>query len=73
LWIAARGVLKAGAFADICVLDPEQVAETNDFGDPYRYARGVDWVVANGTVTLENGSATGTLAGRVLRFRQGAA
>jgi len=66
-------VLKAGAFADICVLDPDRVAETNDFGDPYRYARGIDWVVVNGQVSLEKGAATGALPGRVLRFRAGAA
>jgi len=71
--LAGRGVLKAGAFADIAVIDPEQVAETNDFSDPYRYAKGVDWVIANGQVTLERGSLTGTLPGRTLRFRQGAA
>ncbi len=71
--LSGRGVITPGAFADICVIDPEQVSETNEFGDPYRYARGIDWVVANGQVTLEQGAATGILPGRVLRFRQGTA
>ena len=71
--LAGRGVLMAGAFADVCVLAPEKVAEVADFGDPYRYARGIDWVIANGRTTLEKGAATGDLPGKVLRFRQGAA
>jgi N-acyl-D-aspartate/D-glutamate deacylase len=71
--LSGRGVLTSGAFADICVLDPDKVGETNDFGDPYRFAKGIDWVVCNGQVALEKGAATGALPGRVLRFRQGSA
>jgi N-acyl-D-amino-acid deacylase len=71
--LSGRGVLKAGAFADLCVLDPANVAEVADFGDPYRYARGIDHVVVNGRLSLEGGQATGELPGRVLRFRNGSA
>ncbi|MFN8624038.1 MAG: amidohydrolase family protein [Chloroflexota bacterium] len=67
LRIADRGRVREGLAADLVVLDPATVAETNDWDHPRRPPVGVDAVLVNGTVVVRSGVATGTLAGRVLR------
>lgn len=61
-----RGVLRTGAAADIVVLDPMRVRDAADFASPHRLAEGIEIVIVNGAVTMENGRATGRRAGRVL-------
>jgi N-acyl-D-aspartate/D-glutamate deacylase len=68
LGVADRGVLAAGAWADITVFDPATIAEHATYDDPHRYATGVSTVVVNGTVVIDGGDHTGALPGRVLRF-----
>jgi N-acyl-D-amino-acid deacylase len=62
-----RGVVRAGAFADLVVFDPETVADRSTFLKPTEPAAGIEMVICNGRVTAEGGRATGTGAGRVLR------
>jgi N-acyl-D-amino-acid deacylase len=62
-----RGVLKQGMYADIVVFDPETVRDVATFDDPNRLSEGMDFVMVNGTLVIENGKMTGALPGRVLR------
>ena len=62
-----RGVLKQGMYADIVVFDPETVRDIATFDDPNRLSEGMDFVMVNGTLVIENGKMTGALPGRVLR------
>jgi N-acyl-D-amino-acid deacylase len=62
-----RGVLRAGAWADIAVFDPDTIADRATYDDPHRYAVGVSTVVVNGTVVIDGGDHTGALPGKVLR------
>jgi len=66
-----RGLLKAGGYADITVVDPEKLIDTATFQDPHQYSHGVEHVIVNGEVELENGEYNGTLAGRTLRHPGG--
>jgi N-acyl-D-aspartate/D-glutamate deacylase len=68
LGLTDRGVLRAGAWADIAVFDPETIAERATYEDPHQYAAGVSTVVVNGAVVIDGGEHTGALPGRVLRF-----
>ena len=62
-----RGVLRAGAFADVVVFDPAAVRDRATFEEPNQYAEGIRYVVINGQLAVEEGRRTDALAGRVLR------
>ncbi|MCI0549135.1 MAG: D-aminoacylase [Candidatus Rokubacteria bacterium] len=61
-----RGVLRVGARADLVVLDPDRIADRATFESPHQYATGIDHVVVNGRVVVDDGEHTGALPGRVL-------
>jgi N-acyl-D-amino-acid deacylase len=65
--IKKRGVIAEGNFADIVVFDPHQIDDAATVDNPYQYARGIDWVLVNGTPTLENGAMNGARAGQIVR------
>jgi N-acyl-D-amino-acid deacylase len=61
--LAERGVLKQGMYADVVVFDPETVRDVATFDDPNRLSEGMDFVMVNGTLVIENGKMTGALRG----------
>lgn len=65
-----RGFLKRGYHADVVVFDPEKIQDMATVENPYQYARGVQWLVVNGTVALENGKYTGQRAGQIIRRKK---
>ena len=64
--LRGRGLVRAGAFADVVVLDYERLEDGSTLQDPLNYARGVEHVFVNGTAGLENGCHTGARPGRLL-------
>ena len=46
--LADRGVLRAGAFADIVIFDPETIADVATYAEPRQYPAGIDYVIVNG-------------------------
>jgi len=67
LGLLDRGLLREGAWADVVVFDPETVASRATYMDPQQFPVGVNWVIVNGIVTVEEGKHTGARAGKVLR------
>ncbi len=67
LGLSDRGVLRAGAFADVTVLNPHTVGDRATYDNPHQYSTGVDHVFVNGQAVLLDGAPTGIRAGRVLR------
>ena len=67
LGLSDRGVLRAGARADLAVFDPDQFADRGTTFEPNQLATGMHHVFVNGVQTLRAGAATGQRAGRVLR------
>ncbi|HTQ77243.1 MAG TPA: D-aminoacylase [Burkholderiales bacterium] len=65
--LAGRGVLRAGAFADLCVFDAGTVDEAATFARPIQPAKGIEAVIVNGTPVWRDGKPTGARPGRVLR------
>ena len=74
--ITDRGFIAAGKVADITIFDPDTIASkprepvaTLPAGGVQvkREAVGIDHVVVNGTVLLENGQLTGALPGQIIR------
>ena len=65
--IRDRGLLKEGYWADVAVFDPERVADKATYVNPHQYATGIQYVIVNGEVVLDNGKHTGAAPGRVVR------
>jgi N-acyl-D-amino-acid deacylase len=66
LGLKDRGVLRAGAFADLVVLDPATVTDRSTYREPTQYAVGVRDVVVNGRAVVRDGAMTGARPGRRL-------
>jgi N-acyl-D-aspartate/D-glutamate deacylase len=64
--VADRGVLRAGAFADVVVFDLARLRDRATYERPHQLAEGVVTVLVNGRVALDGGRVTDTRAGRVL-------
>ncbi len=67
LGLRDRGRLTEGAYADVVVFDPKQIADLATYSDPYRLPRGIRYVYVNGTLAVSEGEFQRTLTGQVLR------
>ncbi len=75
-----RGVLRPGLAADLLVFDLDRLRDraTNPYPHsfpfaniPHGYAEGMDFVLVNGAVVVDDGEHTGAAPGRVLRHARG--
>jgi dihydroorotase/N-acyl-D-amino-acid deacylase len=62
-----RGLLQEGKFADVTIFDPAKVIDRATFEEPNQYPTGIEYVLVNGSVSVEKGQRTAALGGRVLR------
>ena len=67
--IPKRGFIKKGYFADIVIFDPETVIDLASYSHPHQYPLGVQAVLVNGKIAVQDGEHTGVLNGRALRKR----
>ena len=67
LGLSKRGMLAKDNYADIVLFNPETVIDNATFVDPHQFPSGIEYVIVNGRITVENGKHTGTRAGVVLR------
>ena len=67
LGLPDRGILRDGFRADIVVFNPTTVKTHATREDPRHYPVGVEYVIVNGEVVIEQGESTGALPGRALR------
>jgi len=65
--LADRGVLRAGAWADVTLFDADTVGETGDFSSEPGPARGIAHVLVNGRLAWTEGRSTGSRGGQRLR------
>ncbi len=70
--LADRGVIRAGAYADLVLFDPATVRDAASFAEPMKQADGIEAVWVNGRPAFVHGQgATAERAGRLLtRGRQ---
>ena len=64
-----RGMIKAGAFADIVIFDPAKVNDPSTFDDPHHYAEGFTDVIVNGGAVIREGQLTEVRSGGPLRLK----
>lgn len=62
-----RGKIEKGAYADIAVWDQDKIADHATYKDPHQYSDGIQWLLVNGVVSIQNGKATGKRGGRPLK------
>ncbi|MBI4132594.1 MAG: D-aminoacylase [Candidatus Sungbacteria bacterium] len=62
-----RGRLEKKYRADIVVFDPETIRDQSTYQNPFVHSNGIDAVVVNGKLAVENGQLTGVAAGVVLK------
>lgn len=65
--LRGRGRLQKGYYADIVIFDQDRIMDTSTWHAPHSYPTGIDYVIVNGQVVIENGEHTGRLPGLVLR------
>ena len=61
-----RGLLRPGYKADLVVFDPDRIADRADYDHPERPGAGVNYVLVNGAIAVEQGRQTAARAGRFL-------
>ena len=69
--IPDRGMLRDGMKADIVVFDPKTVKSSATRHEPKQFPVGIEYVLVNGRIVVEQGEHTGVLAGRALRHGRG--
>ncbi|HEX8031723.1 MAG TPA: D-aminoacylase [Vicinamibacterales bacterium] len=71
LGLPDRGSIKDGQWADLVIFDPATVADKATFEEPFQYPVGIDTVLVNGQVVLDEGKHTNARPGKVLKRRSG--
>ena len=66
LGLTDRGQIHKGFAADIVIVDPAKVRDTNSFEKPKSYPEGFDYVLVNGVPVIEKGRHTGARPGKVI-------
>ncbi|HBK80493.1 MAG TPA: amidohydrolase [Nitrospinae bacterium] len=67
LGINDRGRLTAGMKADLVLFDPGKIRDTATYEKPVSYPDGINMVLVNGEIVVEDGEHTGARSGRALR------
>lgn len=67
LGIPNRGKIEIGNYADIVCFNYGSIIDKSDYVNPHQYPEGINYVLVNGEVVIENGEHTGKLPGKVLR------
>ncbi len=65
--IKNRGSLEVGNYADIVIFDLNIVEDKGTYVDPIQYPTGIDYVIINGQVVIEEGKYIKLKAGKVIR------
>ena len=67
LGLKDRGRIADGFVADLVVFDPATVRSNATYDDPRRFPDGIETVIVNGRLVVDDGQHTGALPGRALR------
>ncbi|GHS96413.1 aminoacylase [Synergistales bacterium] len=62
-----RGLIKKGLVADFVVFDPKTIDGSADYLNPRKVPKGLDLVIKNGVVVVENGRYLGQTLGKTVR------
>ena len=66
---ADRGRVKEGYKADIAILDLGNLVIETSISQPHKYCEGVEYLIINGQIVLDQGKPNGKLPGKVLKLK----
>lgn len=66
-----RGLLRPGMMADVTVFDAAHIIDRATYEKPHQYATGVEYVIVNGKIVLDQGRHTGAHPGVILKRQHG--
>jgi N-acyl-D-amino-acid deacylase len=64
--LSERGLIREGLWGGAVVFDPERVQDRATYEEPTLFPSGIEYVVVNGELVIEQGRHTGATPGRVL-------
>lgn len=64
--LSQRGTIKEGNWADVVVFDYEKIQDRATYERPLLYPVGIEYVIVNGGVVIDQGKHTGIKPGKVL-------
>ena len=64
--LASRGMIKEGNWADVVIFDHDKIQDRSTYEKPLLSPVGIDHVLVNGQIVIENGKHTGARPGKVL-------
>jgi N-acyl-D-amino-acid deacylase len=67
LGIWDRGLIRKGMRADITIFDPKKISDRATYKNPEQYPIGIQYVLVNGKIVMEEGRFTGLRPGIVMR------
>lgn len=67
LGLTDRGYLRQGYKADITIFDKNTITDKGTFEKPHQYPVGIQYVIINGGITIDQGELTSQRSGRVIR------
>lgn len=65
--ITKRGFIKEGFYADLLIFEPENIHANATYEKPHLLAEGIDFILINGQITLQEGKMLNNSLGRMLR------
>ncbi|CAN5557830.1 amidohydrolase family protein [soil metagenome] len=66
LRLTSRGLIKEGMWADVVIFDYDKIQDESTYERPYKAPNGINYVLVNGQVVVENGKHTGAKPGMVI-------
>jgi N-acyl-D-amino-acid deacylase len=70
LGLHTRGILRENMWADIVVLDPNEVIDRATYENPHQFPVGIKHVIVNGELVVEDEQQTEKLPGRILKHKK---
>ena len=61
-----RGLIQEGKFADLLIFDETTVQDLSVYDAPHQFTKGIEYVIVNGKITVDQQKHNGTRAGKIL-------
>ena len=62
-----RGMIKEGFMADLVIFNPDKIIDKATFTDPHQYPEGIEYVLINGQLAVDQGKYEDIRSGEVLK------
>jgi N-acyl-D-amino-acid deacylase len=64
--LAGRGLIREGQWADVTIFDYDKIQDRSTYEQPSLYPTGIDYVLVNGVVVIDQQKHTGAKPGVAL-------